>query len=471
MYPMAIVNSHHVMEQVVRPSKQFKYSVPKSPTLREIEPLIGPTSIITTEGEEWKPIRKRFNPGFAPAHLFTLLPVILAQAERFTNKLDSLAESGEEFQLGELCTFLTFDTIGAVVLDEDFKAQTSDQHPIVQQYLALLAAYDGAAPFSFPMGPTRSKRRRLGKAVEKSIKAVVTEKFEQQLRARKEGQASNKGRSVIDLSLQDTDILTPEMLQETSDQVKSFQFAGHDTASILLQWTFYTLSIHPHVLTKVTTELDSIFGPSTSPSSASEQLLTRGEECLKQLTYTSAVIKEILRLYPPASTTRLAPKGSGFTITDPQTGDELCLDGFMIYGNHYIIGRDKSVYGDNADDFVPERWLGNTNTSMDLDDHASSSEKTGASIPASAWRPFERGPRNCIGQELANIEARVLLACSIRHYRFSKLGVGALKVDGEGKPILGENGVFETEGVMYNRRQITSKPFDGMRMTVAIREG
>lgn len=469
------------MEEIAKASKIFKYSVPKSPTMKWLEPLIGPTSIMLAEGEEWRSIRKRFNPGFAPTHLVTLLPAILSQTERFNNRLDALAQSGEEFQLGELCTFLTFDIIGAVVLGEDFKAQTPHQHPIVQEYRALTAAFEGSAPFNFPFGPTIRKRQRLGKAVDKSIKTVVTQKFRQQLKARKEGQDPYKGRSVIDLSLQDAEKLTPEILQETADQVKSFLFAGHDTTSILLQWAFYTLSTHPQILQKLTSELDSVFASSTSPSSVSQQILERGEECLKKLTYTSAIIKETLRLFPPASTARFAPKGSGFTITDPQTGDKLCLDGFMIYGNHYNIGRDKSVYGPTADDFIPERWLGDVDTSSspsELDPspsqnprHSITPEKTPTTIPPTAWRPFERGPRNCIGQELANIEARIILACSVRHYHFSKIGVGALKMDEMGNVVVGEDGVVETEGVMYNRRQVTAKPFDDMRMRVRVREG
>ncbi|TLD37964.1 hypothetical protein E2P81_ATG03639 [Venturia nashicola] len=476
-YPLCIVNSHQVMEQIARPSQIFKYSVPKSPTLKWLEPLIGSTSIIMADGEDWRPIRKRFNPGFAPTHLVTLLPAILSKTERFTKRLDTLAKSSEEFQLGELCTSLTFDIIGAVVLDEDFKAQTPDQHPIVQEYRALAVAFEGAAPFNVPFGPTRSKRQKLGKIVDQSIKTVVIQKFAQQLQARKEGQDSRKGRSVIDLSLQDTDILTPAILQETADQVKSFLFAGHDTTSILLQWSFYTLSTHPHILSKLTHELNTIFGASTHPSSVSTQLLLRGEECLNKLTYTSAFIKEILRLYPPASTARMPPKGSGYKITDPQTGNEMCLDGFVIYGNHYNIGRDKSIYGTTADEFFPERWLDNIDPSTDpkttpTTAPLSSPQKTQAPnpIPPTSWRPFERGPRNCIGQELANIEARIILACSARHYRFSKLGIGALKVDGTGKLVIDKNGIVETEGIMYNRRQVTAKPFDDMRMKVAIRE-
>jgi cytochrome P450 len=64
------------------------------------------------QGEEWKTLRKRFNPGFAPQHLMTLLPKIVKMSRRFINTLDRFAESGEEFRLDEPCINLTFDIIG-----------------------------------------------------------------------------------------------------------------------------------------------------------------------------------------------------------------------------------------------------------------------------------------------------------------------------------------------------------------------
>lgn len=64
------------------------------------------------KAEQWKPLRKQFNPGFAPSHLLSLLPCILDRAWRFLEHLDGRANTGEEFTLDELCINLTFDIIG-----------------------------------------------------------------------------------------------------------------------------------------------------------------------------------------------------------------------------------------------------------------------------------------------------------------------------------------------------------------------
>jgi hypothetical protein len=79
-----------------------------------------------------------------------------------------------------------------------------------------------------------------------------------------------------------------------------------------------------------------------------------------------------------------------------------------------------------------------TNDDSDSDDYegggvvaGGDKKQEGKQIPPSAWRPFERGPRNCIGQELANIEARVILACVVRKYAFEKVGAGQRLVDGK----------------------------------------
>lgn len=88
--------------------------------MRLYERLLGPRSILTAEAEEWKGLRKRFNPGFAPKHLVTLLHVIMDKAGQFLRNLDRHAASGEAFRLDELCSSLTFDIIGKLMLGSRF---------------------------------------------------------------------------------------------------------------------------------------------------------------------------------------------------------------------------------------------------------------------------------------------------------------------------------------------------------------
>src|ERR1700761_3989415 len=116
-WPICVIRSHTVAEQLTRSTKRSPYSTPKSPSIGEIQPIIGAHSIITAQGEEWKSLRRTFNAGFAPHHLITLLPEILDQTEKFLGIMDEFASSGKEFQLSTLTTNLTFDIIGTIVMD------------------------------------------------------------------------------------------------------------------------------------------------------------------------------------------------------------------------------------------------------------------------------------------------------------------------------------------------------------------
>ncbi|CAI7671679.1 unnamed protein product [Penicillium discolor] len=416
-HPMCVICDHDVAEQISKSSKLFQYSAPKSHISRSYSDMMGPLSIVLAENEEWKSLRKQFNPGFAHKHLINLMPCILEKTQLFLMKLDHYASTNEDFPLDELCTNLTFDIIGAVTMDIDLHAQLGEenQSAIVRLFRKLGSTYQH-----------------------------IKEKFEGQ------STSHNPSRSVLALSLVETHELTPEVLDRTCDQLKTFLFAGHDTTSILLQWTFYELARTPHVLRCVCLELDEIFGTDSHPTHIRAQILEHGESVLQRMIYTSAVIKEILRLYPPAATARFSNPNTGLSVRLPD-GQDMCLDGLMLYNCQSIIQRDQAVYGDKSDQFIPQRWL-----------------ETGSTIPASAWRPFERGPRNCIGQELANIEALVILACATQRYDWEKVGLGSIKRDESGAPIEKENGQYEVQSELYNTLEITSKPVDGMRMRVKI---
>ncbi|KAH8898035.1 cytochrome P450 [Thozetella sp. PMI_491] len=464
-YPTLVACSHEVAEQISKASKQFPYSVPKSPGMKSFENLIGAHSILTAEGEQWRALRKRFGPGFAHKHLITLLPCILDKTWDFLRHLDSYVRTGEQFQLGPLCEKLTFDIIGVVTMDLDFGAQQDRkrQSELIQLYSILAEScnedHGRTWPWQWPGMVLRQRYSayRLDSLIKESIKQRFSELST--LGVKKDS------RCILALGLQDTRTLTPLILQQCCDQIKTFLFAGHDTTSIVLQWTFYELSRTPRVLAALREELNDLFGIDPDPRIVRGALLARGDELIQRMTYTSAVIKEILRLYPPAGSARMAPRGSKTMLSLPGHR-EVCIDGLVVYNSATIIQRDERVYGSTANEFVPERWLETAGTTEKQITGDSQSREEGGGIPPGAWRPFERGPRNCIGQELANIELRVILACTVRRYNFMKVGMGELARDGHGRPILNAKGQYEVKSELYNTRRVTAKPVDGTAMTV-----
>lgn len=353
----------------------------------------------------------------------------------FLDHLDSLASTGEVAGLGDYTTSLTFDIIGMATMDKDFAAQRprGERSELINLYLDLLDSYralEDSPVANWLIHPIAVyQQKQLAKRIDPIIAQIVLNKHAE---LQGGGKAS---RSVLSLSLRDVDDLTSEIVQQTVDSLKTFLFAGHDTTSILLQWSFYELERSPRVAAALCAELDELFGPDPDPQVVMDVLVQRGDDVMRRMVYTSAFVKEILRLYPPAGSARFAPPGSNFYVTG-RDGRRYCLDGMVIYLCATLIQRDPEVYGPTADEFLPERWL------ADGED----GEKGGGKIAASAWRPFERGPRNCIGQELANIESKIILACVARRYEFVKVGLGAIKRDEKGERVVeGGKCVAETE--------------------------
>lgn len=126
--------------------------------------------------------------------------------------------------------------------------------------------------------------------------------------------------------------------------------------------------------------------------------LSNDPRIVNTLHYTLAVIKEVLRLFTPAGTTRAGK--FGINVTD-DTGSVLPTDDAILLILHVEMHR-SSKYWVRPNEFLPERWLVPAGHEL---------------YPQSgAWRPFELGPRNCIGQALVMLELRVILLCLVREF-------------------------------------------------------
>ena len=110
--PMCVVADPAVAWQITH-----KHSLPKHPTLATfLKPLLGPKTLISMEGQEWKHWRSLFNPGFSTSHLMSLVEGMIDDCMIFCEVLSKHAEKGEMFQMEEAATRLTIDIIARVVL-------------------------------------------------------------------------------------------------------------------------------------------------------------------------------------------------------------------------------------------------------------------------------------------------------------------------------------------------------------------
>jgi hypothetical protein len=178
-------------------------------------------------------------------------------------------------------------------------------------------------------------------------------------------------------------------------QIRTFLFAGHDTTSSALCHAYYLLNKNPDTLKKLREEHDSVLG--SNPEEAGDAI-TENPQTLNELPYTAAVIKEAMRLFPPASGAREGV--DGVDIIDDE-GNRYPSGGTMVWIVHQEIQKNPK-YWPRPDEFLPERWM------VESDDPLYPTKF--------AWRPFEYGPRNCIGQGLVMSELKVILALTAREF-------------------------------------------------------
>jgi cytochrome P450 len=403
-------------------------SLSKSPVVVEyMAKLLGSQNMVGLNGAAWKVMRKIFNPGFAMGHLMTLVPYIVDAAVVFGEILDAKAETGEQFEMEELATRLTVDVIGKVSLDTNLNSQRSP-HRIVTAFRkqALLM------PFTSPANPFVGLTAKImsplrlwlnGRKLDQYIGEALDQRQSQRSADEKLELSGGKikPRYAVDLALDtyekefqvkhrfsDHDRgMDPVFRQNAIDQIKTFIFAGHDTTSSTIAWIFYFLHQHPSIQAKVVKELDNVFGPRSSQPSVADRL--RADPYLtNRLSYSNAVIKETLRLFPPASTIRDGdPSVTFFDPSDPAR--HYPTAGFDVWVNSHASHRSED-YFPQPYNFVPERHLDSTIIPTPPFPNAKAHKD--------AWRPFEKGPRNCLGQELAMLEIRVIMAMTMRDFDF-----------------------------------------------------
>jgi cytochrome P450 len=216
-----------------------------------------------------------------------LVDVILDKSETFIELMEQKAASGETFTLGPYTTNLVFDIIGIVTFDMDLNAQIDGQQSeVLLTYRALSQAFNKRPFGGVGWRDYFSANEREIRSMDKKLDSILKAEIKKQHKALMSGPTNTKtkNKSVATLSLHGVDKLTSQILQQTSDTLRGFLFAGHDTTSILLQWAFYELHIHPSAAKTLKEELDSVFGPNTHPSAIVKARVANNQSKLMRLT-------------------------------------------------------------------------------------------------------------------------------------------------------------------------------------------
>ena len=162
--------------------------------------------------------------------------------------------------------------------------------------------------------------------------------------------------------------------------MKTFWFAGTDTSASVLCWVYVYLHRNPIALAALRKEIDDVFGTEDVAVQINEN-----PKLLNRLEYTLAVIRETLRLEPPAQMIRVTTEPYQVTT---RSGNSYIIDkDTTIMINSYQMARTKSIWGEDAEEFKPERFLS-------------------GNIPL-AFMPFSKRPRDCIGTNLAYLEVPI----------------------------------------------------------------
>ena len=173
--------------------------------------------------------------------------------------------------------------------------------------------------------------------------------------------------------------------RQLRDELMTLFLAGHETTALALTWAWHLLARNPEAEARLHAELDEVLA-GRLPSA----------EDLPRLRYTEWVVKESMRLFPPAYAVGRE------AVRDCEIGGYRVPRGMQIFAFQWVIQRDPRWY-DEPEKFLPERWR----------------EEEAARRPKFSYFPFGGGPRQCIGNSFAMMEAVLCLATIARRFRLS----------------------------------------------------
>jgi cytochrome P450 len=336
--------------------------------------LVLGDGLLTSEGERWRRQRRLVQPAFARPRLCEYSETMVEEALRTAGELRDRAR----LSLSAVMTQLTLRIVARTL----FGQHLLDTSRVARAMRWLNAAF--GRPDLMPRGLPTPTRLRVRRGVA-DLDAAVFGMIDRRIASSAQGAVREHDllQRLLDARDEEGDLRGLDR-RELRDQLLTLYLAGHETTSHALTWAFYLLSQHPAAQRALDDELARVLGGRPP-----------GFEDLQNLVYTEWVVKEAMRLYPPAfAIPRLA-------IQDAAIGPYPISAGSEVVIWTYHMHRDPRFFPE-PERFLPERFA-----------DSSSAERS-----KHAYLPFGAGQRACIGQTFAMIEAQLLIASLAQQVRF-----------------------------------------------------
>jgi len=392
------INHPDLIEEVLVTNAR-KYS--KGRVLRANRHVFG-DGLLTSEGDFWLRQRRLAQPAFHRARINSYATTMVEYTERLLKDW----KSGQERDAHQEMMRLTLQIVGKTLFDADVERDAQDVGKSLEQLLEIGANFRRTifVPHWLPT-PANLRMKREVVQIEKILYRIIAGR-------RASGRDAGDLLSML-LAAQDEDgsKMTDRQLR---DETITLFLAGHETTASTLSWTWWLLAQNPAVEKKLHAELDTVLGD-RAPSL----------DDLPNLVYTGHVITEALRLYPAAwGMARLA-------VEDHEIAGYPLTKGMGVAMAQWVVHRDPRWY-DAPEEFRPQRWEGDLLKRL----------------PKFAYFPFGGGPRQCIGNTFALMEATLILATIARKFRLRLVA---------GHPVV-------------PLASITLRPRHGVRVTLESRE-
>ncbi|KAK9742502.1 hypothetical protein RND81_03G177400 [Saponaria officinalis] len=344
------------------------------------------SGLLMANGDSWYHQRHIVSPAFMADKLKSYAGHVVECTNSMLQSLRNNIELREnEVEIGELMTGLTADIISRIEFGSSHEKGKKIFHLLnLLQHRCAQASKHLCLPGSrfFP-----SKYNKEIKTLKAEVEGLLMDIIESRKGCIEMGRSDSYGSDLLGILMNELQKKKKDgfnlNLQLIMDECKTFFFAGHETTALLLTWTIMLLASNQEWQDKLRHEITQVCNGST-PSL----------DHLPKLRLLSMIINESLRLYPPAT---ILPR---MAFEDIKLGDLHIPKGLSIWIPVLAIHHNEDLWGNDVNEFNPERFASK-------------------SFNSSRFIPFGGGPRNCIGQSFALVEAKIILATLVSKFKFT----------------------------------------------------